>query len=363
MSNLNSSINLKINIPFLNRVSLNQIAIFSKQMAIMMASGVNIIEALSIARDSSTGKFSDVIGKVIASVEAGRPLADSLQVHQDTFSNLYISTVKIGESSGNLPESLTNLSEQLEKQRELTAKVKGVLMYPAIILTAIIGVGIFVFYFILPKILPLFRQLDVELPLTTIILIWIATLVENHGILLLIGFILVIIATPLVLKWKKLNPITHWLMLNTPGLKTFVKSITLASFCRTMGILLKSGINIDQALEITGNSLNNHYYTKALIEVEQNVIKGASLGPTLTIHDNLFPKLVTQMISIGEESGNLDEAFTYLSEYYEKEVDNAAKTLPSLIEPVLLLVIGMMVGFLALSILSPIFKITGSVRR
>lgn len=347
----------------LGGVTLTQLALFAKQMAVMMNAGISIIDALTISQQSATGKLSNVLQDVIVSVESGRSLAGTLADHGKVFSPLFISTVQIGEASGTLPETLQNISEQLDKQRALTSKVKGVMMYPAILLVLTLSVAVFISVYILPKLIPLFKSLRVELPFTTRSILFIANLVQTKGVLLGIGLLLLLVLLFLFFRLKFFHPITHWLTINVPILKGFVRSYTLSLYCQTMSVLLRSGVSIDEVLEITKNSVSNYYYSKALEDIKQNIIKGNTLADSLERHSSLFPKLLTKMIKVGEESGQLYETYAYLGDYYEQEVEAFTRALPTILEPVLLMGMGLMVAYLALGILTPLFSVSGSIKR
>ncbi len=344
-------------------VNLTQKALFAKHLAVMLRSGLTITEALGIAADSSTGKMKRVSANLLKSVEAGNPLSEAMQRFPKVFSGLFVSAVYSGEESGTLEENLENIAEQLEKQKELSGKIKGAMLYPIVVLVAAFILGMAMAFLVLPKIVPLFEGLRVELPFTTKALIWFAKIVQEQGLWLFGGIIVGVIFLIWLFRQKFTRPISHGLALRFPVVKSITRNANLSEFCRTLGTLLKSGLNIDEALRITGESLNNYHYKRAIKSVTGRVSKGTKLSDNLKAHGDLFPKLVTRMIRVGEESGKLDETLTYLADFYDTEVEIATKTLSTAIEPILLIVIGLIVGFLALSIITPIYQITGSVKR
>ena len=344
-------------------VSTMQKALFAKHLALMLRSGIPISEALSIASSSSRGKMAAVLEKIRKSVESGRSLSAAFADFPGVFSDLFINVARIGEASGTLPENLEGISEQLKKERELISKIKTAMMYPVMVLSAAFVLGMVVSFAILPKITPLFEGLDIELPITTRILIAFSKIVQQNGIYLFVGIVLSVALGLWLIRRKFMHPVTHWVMLNTPIVKNISKSSNLARFSRTLGTLLKSGVPIDEALDIARSSAGNYYYKKALVKVSVNTKKGVKLWKNLSQFESLFPPLLIRMIRVGEKTGNFEETLFYLADYYEQEVDNSTKTLSTAIEPAMLLGIGLVVGFLALSIITPIYNITGNIGR
>ena len=352
---------LKIEINF-GGVSLIQKAVFAKHLAIMLKAGLPITEALDIAQDSASGKFKKIIKEISGSVETGRSLSTSFARYPNVFSPFFINTTHTGELSGSLRESLENIAIQLEKEKNLAVKIKGAMLYPTIVLIAASILGIVLVFVILPKIVPLFKGLRVELPATTRALIAFSTIVQNYGSYFFFGLVSFIIFIGWLIKQEFSKPVTHWLLLNTPIVKNITYNAKLSEFSRTLGMLLKSGVNIDKALEISKDTIGNYYYCQALKKISQNISIGAKLSENLAQYDNLFPIMMTRMIEVGEESGNFEEILFYLSDFYEAEVDTATKALSAAIEPLLLVFIGSVVGFLAISIITPIYSITSGIK-
>jgi type II secretory pathway component PulF len=344
-------------------VSFTEKALFAKHLSIMLKSGLTLNESLNIIEDGAQGKFKKVLKKIGESINSGRSLSDSMKVFPKVFSSLFVSATYAGESSGTLTGNLEEVAKQLEKERELYSKIKGAMVYPIVVLVAAFILGLFLSFVILPKIVPLFEGLRVELPFSTRALIWFAHLLENYGAIILISIISFIIFIFWIVKRKFIKPLTHKLILGIPIIKNIAVNINLARFCRTLGTLLKSGLTINESIDVVKNSLNNYYYKKALAEVGKNIQKGNTLSSELKHNGELFPLVVSRMIQVGEESGNLSETLVYLADFYEIEVDSASKKLQTSIEPVLLIFIGLVVGFMAISIITPIYDITGNIQR
>lgn len=347
----------------IGRVTLVQKAVFAKHLAVMLASGMLINEALHVSGSAAKGKMRSVILGLAGSVESGNSLSDAMRTYPKIFSGLFIDVVGAGEASGNLPENLENIASQLEKEKNLISKVKSAMTYPAVILVAAFIMALAMSYYVLPQVTPLFTGLGVELPLTTRLVIWFSTLVQEHGGKLFIGIVSVITITIVFVKQQFSHPITHWILLKTPIVRSIVRNSNLARFSLTFGVLLRSGLTIDEALNITSRTVPNYYYRKAIRTTWKSIQKGATVADTLARHEKLFPKLLTSMVHVGESSGKLDESLVYLASFYELEVDSSTKTLTTAIEPILLLGIGVVVGTLALSIITPIYEITGNVSR
>ncbi len=353
---------MEIEIP-IGRINLTQKALFAKHLAVTLRAGLTITEALTIARDSASGKLKKVIAGILKSVKAGSSLSKSFARYPKVFSGLFIGATQAGEASGTLVENLENVAEQLEKEKELFSKIKGAMLYPVVILTAAFVLGMVLTFFVLPQITPMFEGLDIDLPITTRILIRFSHLIQEYGLYLFLGIIGFAGFMVWLVKQRFTKPVTHWLLINTPIIKKITRKTTLASFSRTLGMLLKSGVNIDEALEITKETMSNYYYKQALEEVSKNVRKGTKLSDNLAQFESLFPIMVTKMIGVGEESGKFEETLFYLANFYEVEVETAVKSLTLAIEPILLIMIGLVVGFLTLSIITPIYDLTGGISR
>jgi type II secretory pathway component PulF len=344
-------------------VSLVEKALFAKHLAVMLKSGITITEALTISADSAKGKMSQILEQVGESVASGNTLSDSFARFPKVFDGLFINTTRAGESSGTLVESLENISTQLEKEKELSSKIKGAMVYPMVVLIAAFLLGLALAFFVLPKITPLFEGLKVDLPFTTVWLIKFSHFIQNNGL----SFFLSIIGATALLVWlarqKFSRPFTHMLLIKIPIIKNIVLNANISRFARTLATLLRSGVRIDESLDIVKGTVGNFYYRKALERVSRNIRTGSRLSNNLELAPELFPILVTKMVNVGEQSGKFEETLTYLAEFYEDEVDTATKNLSTAIEPALLIFIGLVVAFLALSIITPIYNITGNIQR
>jgi type IV pilus assembly protein PilC len=343
------------------KISLSEKYLFAQHLSVMLRSGVPLLEALNILQEQAEGKFQIVLSKVLSSINAGQTLANSLARQPSVFSGLFVSMVRSGEVSGNLEKSLVNISSQLKKQEELENKIKIALLYPAIVVAIAIIVGSLMSYFVLPRIAPLLKGLTVELPLSTKILIWFSDLMKNYGLIIFGGLFLI----STVLNWLRqqsfVYPFTHFCLLKFPVINKIIINSELARFSYTLSSLLSSGINIDKALEITKETLNNFYYSSSVYKIQKRVMKGNKVSKSLIDFSELYPGIFINMVRVGEKSGELDKVLLYLSNIYEKKLNDAVEYLVIIIEPLFLVIIGLLVTFLALAIITPIYEVTGNI--
>ena len=345
------------------RVSLTQKAIFAKHLAVMLKSGLSITEALSVARDSAEGRLKKTLGKILKAVESGHPLADALAEYPEIFSGFFIHSIYAAEASGTLAESLENLAEQLKKEKELVGKIRGAMIYPLIVLLAAVILGAVLSIVVLPKITPLFESLRVDLPGSTKMLIKFSRFMSARGSVVMVGIAVSFVVGAWLWRRVFLQPFIHKLIMSLPISGKISRNLNLTRFCRTLGLLLKNGIAIDSALNITAETMPNYYYRKAIGNITDGVRRGVKLSISLEKRDDLFPRLLTRMVKVGEESGRYEETLFYLADFYENEVDSSVKSLSATIEPVLFLIMGAAVAFMAIAIITPIYDITGRLGR
>lgn len=335
---------------------------FARNLSVGIKSGMPLVEVLSLLKQQTASKyFQQVIQGFINNVNNGQFLAQALGNEKSVFNDFFISIVKVGESSGNLAEGLLYLSKELKKQREISGKVKSALIYPIIIFFATVGITLFLTIFIFPKLLPIFSSLKITLPLSTRMVIWLLGFIKNYGFLTAGMLIAFVVGLKFLLKREKARFIYHSLLLRIPFISKVIKNLTLTNFTRSMYVLLKSGVTIIEALSIARGTFTNLCYKKEIDNLIEHVKRGESMTRYLDQKPDLFPPMLTGMIRVGEKSGNLEENLEYLSEYYESEVDETLKNMTIVIEPVMLLVMGLTVGFIAISIITPIYKVSQGV--
>jgi type II secretory pathway component PulF len=351
---------LKFEVSF-GTTSLVQKASFAKNLAVMLKSGLTINQSLAIAGEQARGRFKRILDKILKSVESGNTLSDSLADFPSVFSSLFVKVVFAGEQAGRLDENLESIAKQLEKDKELETKIKGAMMYPMVIFAVTIILGLAIALLVLPKITPLLKALNVPLPLSTRLLIGFADLVSTNGVILFPLIIAGLMLFIWFLKRKFMQPMTHWIILHMPVVSVISRNTNLARFCRTLGTLLQSGLNIDDAVNIAKETLTNIHYKNALTKVAKQVGEGVEFSTSLERYANIFPVMLIRMVSVGERSGKIEELLFYLADFYDIEVEGSTKTLSTALEPMLLLVIGVIVAVLAMAIITPIYQVTGNI--
>lgn len=346
----------------LGKVSTVTKLLFVKHLSIMLKSGMSLSDAFNVLIDQSKGKFKKILEKIRDKTNAGFSLHESLADFPKTFSPIFINLIRAGESSGTLEQNLGQLAIQMEKNYNLKKKIKAAMLYPMIILIFVFIVGLGTIFFILPKLVPLFKGLHTKLPWTTNILVKIGEFFHQYGAWPILILFLAIIFLIWLLKRKFMRPLTHWIILHLPIFKKISRDLNLSRFTRTMGSLLKSGLTIDESLLITSKVVSNYYFQLSLKEAAETIKQGEPLGKILSKWPFLYSKLCIRMIEVGEKTGSLDDTLLYLANFFEAEVDDLTKNLSNILEPVLLIFIGLAVAFLALSIITPIYQITGSIK-
>lgn len=337
------------------------IALFVKNFSVMIKSGLTIPEALDISISQANGKLKKILQAVYQAVQQGNSLADGLAKFPNQFKEFYIDVVRVGETAGSLEGNLNHLSLQIEKEITLKRKIKAALIYPIFVLLSTFILGIVLATFVLPRLAKLLYSLDVELPLPTRIILWVSKVFQLYGLWISLGIIFIVVAGYFILRIKFIKPFWHMLLIFFPLAGSTTKTYNLARFNRNLYVLLKSGLPINESITSLMRVMDNAVYRRALQDCKKSIEQGKSLADALGKHPNLFPPMVVRMINVGEKSGRLEEILAYLSVFYEDELENVTKNLSSIIEPLLLVAIGLIVGFVGLSIITPIYRITGSV--
>lgn len=343
----------------LSKVSLKEKLFFVQHLGLMLKSGISLSRAAKTLAQQTTNKyFKKVLNDVAESVEKGSSFSESIEPHKKIFGDMFISMVQAGEVSGKLEEVLDQLFIQMKKEHTLISKVKGALTYPIVILFAMAIIGTFMFVVIVPKITASFITLDAELPLPTIIIIKISDAFQHHGAITAVVVFISIVSFLKIIKTKKGKYYFDFVLLKMPIISPIVKKINLARFSRNISSLLKTDIMIIKAFQITADVLGNDHYKGALMDMSYKIKKGEKLSEVVESYPSLFSPIVAQMISVGEETGELDNILIELAEFYEEEVDQIMENLPSIIEPLLILVLGTAVGGIAVAIIMPMYSLT-----
>jgi len=351
----------KTSFEFLNNfspISLAEKINFIENLSVMLKAGISISRSLQIlVKQARSNRFKGILANVYNQVQQGKGLSEALSQYPEVFSNIVVSMIKIGELSGNLDKSLEYLSTQLQREADLKSRVRGAMMYPSVVVGAMVIIGILLSIFVLPNLLSIFAEQGASLPITTRAVIAISNFMSQHTFLALggiVGFVVLVIAVYKTPAGKRAFSIFN---VNFVIIKEITKKINLARFSRILSSMLKSGIPIVQALEVAGESLDNVLYKEVVSKAAEDVRLGKPLAESLSANQKLFPFLVQQMIAVGEESGSTQEILEQLAAHYEADVDDTLKNLSSIIEPLLILIIGAVVGMLALALISPIYNI------
>ncbi|MDO8560282.1 MAG: type II secretion system F family protein [bacterium] len=349
----------------LYRVPLLQRMLLAQHLSTLLKAGVSLLEGLRVVQDETRSHgLRKLLERVTVKVSSGTTFSAALEAQGGAFDPLFVSLVRVGESSGTLEENLSYLADELEKRLALHTKVRSALAYPAVVVGVTGVLGAVLAFFVLPKIVPLFTSLKIELPLSTEILLKVAGFSRDHGVLSLVFAVGAIIAFRLLTLRGPLRRQWHWLLLRLPVVGRITRSLNLANACRTLGTLLKSGVPLLEALDITAGTLRNVAYHEEFSALREAASTGTSLAASMALPSRrkLFPPLTLSLIRVGESSGKLDESLLYLNRFYEREVDNLMKDLTVILEPMLLVFIGLVVAFVAGAIITPIYQISGSLR-
>lgn len=335
---------------------------FVQQLKVMVKSGISLSVALkTLAQQTESKTFKIVLDDLQAMVEKGNLLSQGLEVHKKLFGELFINMIKAGEASGKLEDVMEQLFVQMKKDHEIIAKVRGAMIYPSIVVTLMLIIGTLVIVYVVPTISTVFLELNVELPLATRILIGISNLAVNYGIFFLIGLGISIAIFIRVIKTPQGKMNFHRVLLKLPVAGPIIKKINIARFCRTLSSLLKTDIPIVQSFEITSKILGNMVYRNALIDAKEKIKKGISIQQSMQPYTEIFPPVVLQMISVGEETGSLDNILEESAIFYEEDVSQTMETLPSLIEPILMVVLGVGVGGMAVAVMMPLYSLSEAI--
>ena len=343
-------------------VPLKEKIAFIQNLDLLLRSGVSAPRAMRIiAKQTGNKRFKTTISVMAGNVEAGKSLHETMAAYPNIFSHIFVSMVEVGEISGYLEKSLEYLRVQLQRESELKSKTKGAMIYPGVIITAMVIIGIALSIFVLPSLTATFKDFDTDLPAITKVVIAFSDFMAGNAIVVIVGILVLVGGFIAFMRTSTGKRLLDGFLLAMPLISPIVKKINMARFSRILGSLMKSGVAVVQGLTVTSQAMDNSYYREVIAETAESVKLGKPLTEALAAHDKLFPFIVTQMLSIGEETGNLENILDQLAEHFEAEVDDTMKNMSSIIEPLLLLVIGAVVGFLALALISPIYNISNSI--
>jgi type II secretory pathway component PulF len=346
--------------PFGKSVKNKEMVLFSRQLATLISARVPIIQALRILQEQITGKYLlSIIAELISAVENGDSLSNAMAKHQDVFGNVYINLVMSGEASGSLDKSLVYLADQLEKDYELKGKVTSAMTYPAFVLTALVGITLLMFKFVLPNLTSVLLEQGGSLPLTTQIIISATAFINVYWWLVLIVIAGLILGTRYYISTTDGRRNWDSLKIHLPVIGDIFQKIYLARFARNLSTLVIGGIPIIKAMQIVAEIINNVIYREIILDTVTKIQAGKTISEGLMGHKE-FPGLVTQMVRVGEQTAQLDDIMAKLANFYEKEVDNKVSTLTTLLEPIIMIILGIGVGILVAGILLPIYNLANT---
>jgi type II secretory pathway component PulF len=346
-----------------NRITLTEKLFFAKHLSMFIKAGIPLNEALLELEDDKKSTVGRVVWRLRRQIEDGQSLGQAI-AKDGSFDRFFGSIIEIGETSGTLEKSLDFLAVKLAREDAINKKVRAVLYYPMLVVAVSLIIGGFVSFFVLPKLSVLFRSFDAQLPLITRILLFVADNLKNYGVAMLVTVIILFSMIRFFLNISaSVRFFWHKNRIHIPVIGTVIKNAALAALVRNLGIMLGSGLMLERALTIEAEIADDMVIKKLAMNLGRIVSEGKTIGEELRRERNIFPKIATRMISVGEASGKLEESFLYLADFLEDETETQAKNAAAALEPLLLLFIGLVVGFVALAVILPIYSLTGSIHR
>jgi type II secretory pathway component PulF len=343
------------------KMKMREVLFFSREMSDLLASGMTLGNALNTLANRESGGAQDIIlGSLRDEIIQGRSFSDALGDHPETFSALYISLIRAGEASGSLPESLESVCFHYERVQEAKEKVMMALTYPSIVLIFGTVTIVFSMIFVVPRFTSIFDELGSTLPLPTRMLIWMSDVLVSYG-LIIGGFLTALFV--MFRRWLKTDPGTVWghkRLLQLPVVRSIVTANAYAHFSRTLGALLRNGVPVLQALSIVEDTVGNVVIAHEIHDARERVTDGSSISGPLA-EGKVFPRLLTDMLAVGEQSGDMSGALVHITRRYDTELDRNVKVLTTVLEPILILFIAVMVGFVAISMLLAVFDLTSGL--
>jgi len=342
--------------PFRAKVKNKEVVIFSRQLSTLVSAGVPLVQGLSILEAQASKMFKPVVAAIKADIEAGLGIADAMKKHPQVFSTLYVSMIRAGEVGGILDTILERLSAYLEQSEALKSKIKSAMMYPVVLTVVALGVTVFLLVFVIPTFKNIFSGFGAELPLPTRIVIGLSDGLKSNALYILPVLIAMFVAFQ---KFRK-SPLgaerIDTMMLKLPVFGELLTKVAIAKFTRTLGTLIKSGVPILQGLDTVAATAGNVVIEKAVLTCRESVKEGGKLADPLN-RSGVFPAMVVQMIGVGEETGSLDTMLIRIADFYDQEVDTAVKGLTSMIEPIIIVVLGVIIGTIVIAMFLPMFEL------
>jgi len=355
-----SSISLKI--PFLTGVKIHEKIIFTRNLASMLEAGLPVSRALSvIERQLKNKTLKDIVIALNENIRIGKTLSEGMKLYPDVFPPLCVSMVASGEETGQLSEALSTVSSQMEKTYLLKKKIQGALLYPCIILIAMLCIGIFMLVYIVPTLTNTFKSLGTDLPASTQFIISASDLFQTHMVLIFLSFLIIGFLVFIFSKTSSGKRFVDFVLLHIPVISPLVKETNSARTTRTLSSLLSAGVSVVEAINITKDVIQNSYYKEVLEQAKHNIETGSPIAEVFAQAEHLYPVFVGEMIAVGEETGDLGSTLLKVAIFYETEVEQKTKDMSTIVEPVLMLIVGVAVGFFAISMISPIYSVVDKI--
>ncbi len=347
---------------FFDKIKLHEKIIFARNLSGMLSAGLSLYRALTVLeKQTKNEKFRKILGVLIKEIDKGGTLSEGMAKYPKVFSTLFVSMIRAGEESGSMSGSLNEIGQNLQKTYDLNKKIKGALMYPSIIICAIVLIGILMMIFVVPTLTATFKDLNVELPSSTRFIIFISDSLSKSPLLTFGILIVFVVGIVFLTKLKSFKKYLNFITIRLPVVGQIIKEVNSARTCRTLSSLLVAGVDMTKALTITEEVLQNDYYKKIVAKAIVDIQKGVALSAVFKERQDMYPVMVGEMMEVGEETGKLSNMLIDIAVFYETEVENKTKDLSTIIEPVLMVVIGGAVGFFAVSMISPMYSLMDTI--
>ncbi len=352
---------LVFSIPFRKKANAKDTIFFTRQIATMLSAGLTLLQGLTILKNQIQKDHMVVmIDSIINAIEEGKTFSEALAQYPGVFSPIYLSIIRAGETTGLLDKIMLRLADTLEKRRQLQAQIQSAFLYPLIIVILMIIVVLIMVFFVIPQLSTLYTSLNIALPLPTQILVSISEFIINYLFVILLALFL---SAVYLNKWRKTEKgksMIDSFILHIPVIEKLIRQSILVEFSRTFGLLAGTGAVIIDSLQKTADVLGNSIYKKAVLQVADSVEQGISIGDAMNAH-SIFPPILIEMIRTGEQTGKLDESLTRVADYFEQEVEQTVKSLTTAMEPLIMVALAIGVGFLIISVITPIYKLISSL--
>jgi type IV pilus assembly protein PilC len=350
------------NIKLFSRVKPQDKITFARNLGAMIEAGLPVSRALQVMeKQAKNPKLKEALAGILSDIDGGKTLSESMKPYPKIFSPLFVSMVKAGEESGSLASSLKIVALQMDRSHSLTKKVRGALMYPSIIVMAMAIIGGLMLVFVVPTLTATFRELNVDLPTSTKLVIGVSDFASNHTFSALALLIALVVGSTLAARTKKGKRFFDMVFLKLPVIGGIVQEVNAARTTRTFSSLLSSGVDVVECIHITGDVLQNSYYKDVLASAGGVVERGEAISSVFLKETKLYPAFVGEMMAVGEETGKLSEMLLGVAHYYEEDVEQRTKDMSTIIEPFLMVFIGLVVGFFAVAMISPTYSLMGNI--